>query len=230
MNIRIYGDSLMKGTVIDERLRYRATMGQNIEAFQSRFGVQIENSSRFGSTVERGQAQLKKDIEAGLSGGYALIEFGGNDCDFRWNEVAAQPEKEHLPRTTLAVFEQIYHAMIAALRQRNVTPIVMTLPPIDAERYLDFIDRAGNDKRQILRWLGDTNMIYRFHELYSHAVEKIAMQTNTLLIDVRERFLGLNNFRELIGLDGIHLNPAGYKLMVETFNSFAAGKLKPIIA
>ena len=38
----------------------------------------------------------------------------------------------------------------------------MSLPPLDAQRYLNFIGRLGNDTTRILHWLGNVNRIYRY--------------------------------------------------------------------
>lgn len=222
IKINIYGDSIMKGTVIDESLRYRATMAENLKIFGELFGVEIKNRSHFGYTIDKGYEVLQKDLEEGLRCDYALIEYGGNDCSFRWGEIAANPERCHEPLTLLECFAETCKKMLTDLKSRAITPILMTLPPLDAERHLNFVGRNGDDRKHILSWLGgDPQMIYRFHELYSGAVRQIAEQTGTLLIDVRSRFLDKLNFKELMGLDGVHPAPAGYKLLFDTCRDFA---------
>lgn len=96
----------------------------------------------------------------------------------------------------------------------------MTLPPIDAERYLAFLGRNGNDPKQILRWLGDVQRIYRFHESYSNAIVRIAEETGCPLVDVRSYFLDQPRFRDLICIDGVHPSEAGYKLIFQAFTDF----------
>lgn len=221
LSINIYGDSLMKGTVIDENYRYHTVMADNIREFSELFGARVENKARFGITVAKGKHILEQDLERGESPDYALIEFGGNDCNFKWNEVSERPEAEHEPLTLLPRFRETIGGMIAALKGAAITPILMTLPPIDAEKYLRFIGRGGNDSGRILRWLGDTQMIYRFHELYSHTVAELAHRGNILLIDARKYFLERCSYHRLIGLDGIHLNQEGYKLLYEAIRDFA---------
>lgn len=225
-NVYIYGDSLMKGTVIDDSLRYHATMAARLERLQARFGLRFQNRSRFGITAQRGLRLMEKDLAektAGSTGGaggaddYAVIEFGGNDCDFNWAEVSASPAAQHAPFSPLDDFSEALMDMAALARRAGMTPVMMSLPPIDAERYLAFICRRGASRENILRWLGDAQMIYRFHELYSRAAERVARDTGALLVDVRDRFLGRHGYRELIGLDGIHLTTAGYEVVYEAF-------------
>ena len=224
LRAQIYGDSLMKGVVTDENTgRYRATMQRNVAAFETQFHMTVQNAARFGLTADKGQSLLEKDLRTGAGFDYALLEFGGNDCNYCWEEVSARPDDPHAPLTELDRFTQIMRGMIKTLHARGVAPLLMTLPPLDAERYFAFISR-GKDANNILRFLGDVHMIYRFHELYSSTIEALARQTNTLLIDVRSRFLGLRNFKSLIGPDGIHPNENGYAILVEEFRRFAASR------
>lgn len=227
MKINIYGDSIMRGTVLTEQGRYKTVMGERIKEFQQAFGVSIDNRSRFGSTVEQGYERVCLDLEKGADCRYALVEFGGNDCNFHWDEVAQAPEGEHQPLTPLTRFESVYRALVARLRDHGVTPVLMTLPPIDAERYLAFIGRS-NDSQRVLEWLGDAHMIYRFHELYSAAVAGIARECGAILLDVRSRFLSEHSFCRLIGEDGIHLNAEGYGYLAGLLAELGGRRLKAL--
>jgi len=221
-SVRIYGDSLMKGTVLGADNRYRAVMDGYLARFRERFQVAAENRSRFGSTVERGRRTLEKDVAAGLHCDYALLEFGGNDCNFNWEEVSRQPDAKHQPATPLDLFRRTYRAMLDLLRGLSIRPLLMTLPPIDAERYLAFLTKDGNSRENILRFLGDVNMIYRYHETYSNAVAQIAVEERVPLVDVRAYFLDKRSFRDLICQDGLHPSPAGYELIAKAFEDYAA--------
>ncbi len=226
MKAMIYGDSVMKGTVLDSSFRYRAIMDDVLKRFNGIFHIDAENRSRFGITVSKGYDMLKCDLASGRKAEYTLIEFGGNDCNYNWSEVSLDPEKEHIPYTVLNSFIATYKAMIRAIKSNGSKPILMTLPPIDAERYLDFLTRAetGNDKARILRFLGDVQMIYRFHESYSHAVELIANDNKCDLVDVRSYFLDKHNYRSLMCIDGVHPNENGYSLVLQAFSDFAQSK------
>ena len=49
MQARIYGDSVMKGTLIDRAYRYHALMDEYLTKFREKFSIETENRSRFGS-------------------------------------------------------------------------------------------------------------------------------------------------------------------------------------
>ncbi len=219
---KIYGDSLMKGTVIDCAYRYHATINAYLDKLYQRFHIEADNRARFGITIDKGHSLLRQDIEAGMDCDFALIEFGGNDCNFRWNEISVDPHRDHQPLTDFDHFRETCKAMIEEVRQAGVNPVTMTLPPIDAERYLSFLTRNGNDRNRILQWLGDVQQIFRTHERYSNEVARVARETNTPLVDVRSRFLKENDYRQLLCIDGVHPNENGYRVISDAFAEFMA--------
>lgn len=221
----IYGDSIMNGTVMDRSSNYISIMAENLAKFCRLFHFETSNRSRYGLTVEQGRKALTYDLNKGLDTQFALIEFGGNDCNYRWREVSERPDDLHLPRTPLKRFEEVLTGMVADIKAVGIHPVLMSLPPIDAEKYLAYLGKMGNDCKNILRWLGDVHMIYRFHESYSRAVGRIAAETGTLIVDVRNYFLDKHNFRDLICEDGIHPNEEGHKLIFRAFEDFTASTL-----
>ncbi|MGD9560351.1 MAG: SGNH/GDSL hydrolase family protein [Oscillospiraceae bacterium] len=220
----IYGDSIMRGTVVDESLRYHSIVGGILARLAAMFGIEFKNRAHFGLTIEKGKRLLEKDMARGLKGDYAVVEYGGNDCSYNWDAVAADPTIDHRPFTEPERFQAVCVEMVEHLREEAVTPVLVTLPPLDAERHLHFIGKNEQGRQNILQWLGDVHMIYRFHEMYSRIVEKVAKQTNSILVDVRSRFLDKHNLRELLGLDGIHLSPAGYGLYQQVFADFIVAR------
>ncbi len=217
IKITIYGDSIMKATIPDERFRYHFTIKSYLEKLQSMFPVEIRNRAVFGSCISKGEKQLEADLERADIGSIALLEFGGNDCNFHWDEIADSPENEHLPFTSLESFVSTLEKMAKKLVQRGIKPVLMTLPPIDSTKYLNYIGRDGKNCGNILRWLGDVNMIYRFHEMYSNAITKLALENKYELVDIRAHFLNKHNYSELISDDGIHPSEKGYDLIFNTF-------------
>ncbi len=162
----------------------------------------------------------------GYDADVVLLEFGGNDCDFNWAEVSEHPEREHQPNTPLDVFEQSYIAMISDLRRQHIHPLMMTIPPIDATRYLDWICHYGPDKTRILQFLGgDVQAIARFQELYSLSLFNIAAQTHTQIVDIRSSFLMRKDFPSLLCKDGIHPTEKGHQLITSVFADFASRML-----
>ncbi len=215
MKVQIYGDSLMKAVVVDENYKYRPLAKGLLARLEEQTGVEAVNRAHFGYTTEKGQAALRRDLEKGLDCQYALLEFGGNDCDHQWAQVAADPDGEHLPHTPLQQFLGNLQAMAASLVDQGIQPILMTLPPLDAQRYLDFIGRLGSNKEAVLHWLGDVQMIYRWQEMYSAAIGRLAVKLRLPLVDVRSRFLCRHDYKDLIARDGIHLTEAGYGLLFD---------------
>lgn len=91
--IQIYGDSVMRGVILGEDNRYCFSKGGKIDAFMQEFPVDIQNKSSFGCTVVKGCQLLEKGLKKQEAApcDMILVEYGGNDCDFNWEEVAAEP-------------------------------------------------------------------------------------------------------------------------------------------
>lgn len=219
--IMIFGDSIMKGVVLSEGdKRYKISSALGTEALAARFGLNIDNRSRFGCTIEKGVNLLRRTIDKDPSCGAVILEYGGNDCDFNWQDISAEPTAEHSPHTPLERFKSIYTSAIEYLRQKDITPVLTTLPPLCAERYLNWICRNGLSRENILSWLGDINAIYRYQERYSHAVEQLAEAHETPIVDLRGAFLAERKMENLFCEDGIHPNEQGQRLIHDTFSSF----------
>ena len=185
------------------------------------------NHAKFGSTIEKGYRILQANLQKLRPHSIALLEYGGNDCDHGWQEVALAPKQEHHPHTPLCKFTAVFQQMIEDLRARDVLPILITLPPIDAERYFAWFTEKGRlDRAPILSWLGDIQMIYRYQELYSESVLKLSYQTHCPLVDIRSAFLDKRCYQQLLCQDGIHPNEKGYQLIYQSFAEFAAHPLE----
>ena len=112
----------------------------------------------------------------------------------------------------------------AALKSAGVQPVLMTLPPIDGQRYFRFISQK-TDGGSVLRWLGDVGRIYRHQELYSDAVAALAFAEGVPLIDVRRQFLPQRDLSGLIAADGIHLTMSGYRCLFDTLADWVRARL-----
>lgn len=218
MTLQIYGDSIMKAVLVDEQYKYKPISRPLLDRLEEETGMAAVNRAHFGYTAQRGQALLEKDLDRGLSCEAAVLEFGGNDCDFNWAEVAASPDGEHQPHASVERFSDTLLSMIRALQARKIQPILTTLPPLDAQKYLNFIGRLGSDTGKILHWLGDVQMIYRWQERYSNAVARLADRLSLPLADIRSEFLARRDYCTLIARDGIHLTRPGYELVFSTLS------------
>ena len=85
--ISVYGDSILKGAVTGTGSGHLFDIiDENSLAIASRtLGFELNNQSVFGSIITKSQRRLAKDIEKGVVGDIAVIESGGNDCDYDWN-------------------------------------------------------------------------------------------------------------------------------------------------
>ena len=68
----------------------------------------------------------------------------------------------------------------------------------------------------VLKWLGSVETIYRYQEMYSIMVEKIARAVDVALIDIRSAFLSDHHYENFICEDGIHPNSKGYELIYKS--------------
>ena len=207
----IFGDSIMKGTVY-EGGRYRSCYTEVFLPQMEGLDIALDNRSRFGYTAERGLGLIKKAIAAGEKPDYALVEYGGNDCNYDWPDVAAHPEQDHDPVVLVDEFRANMAAIVQMLREAGIRPIFTTLPPIDEVKYLACIDHNGASAAGVMQWLGDVRRIYRTQERYSGLVRTIADELDVPCVDPRERFLDRGDPRALNADDGIHLSEAGYRL------------------
>ena len=225
--ISIFGDSILKGVrMLAGTTRYGTTNDIDLESIAKQHDWVLDNRSRFGCTIQKGEMLLNRQLEKGEPPAAVLLEYGGNDADFHWNEVSARPFDEHQPNTPLPVFTETLRRMVFTLRAHGVKPVLSTLPPICSERYLDWITRDGLSKENILTWLGDANAIYRYQENYSRAIERLAGELNCFLVDLRSAFLEKRVLLPYLCADGIHPSDAGQKLIHDVLSE--AANLLPV--
>lgn len=235
-NVYLFGDSVARGIILDEGGSY-APIKENFASLAARkLGLNLFNKAKFGCTITKGLEIVKRFVKKGDAGaeaasgaiasakpeGFAVLEFGGNDCDYLWANIAAAPEADHQPLTPIGEFSRLYGETIDALRSAGVEPAAMTLPPLVAERYFDWITRTGLDRGAILSWLGDVGHIFRWHEGYDRAVRNVAADRGVRVLDIRSDFLAQPDYRTLICADGIHPNREGHRLIEASLERYAA--------
>ena len=215
--IVIWGDSLAKGVIWNEaRKRHAYSSRTAADVAAERLGVEIVNRAKFGCTAPQGLEIMEHDVEGGIDCDTALIEFGGNDCNFDWQAISEHPDQTHSPATPPDQYLDSMRTMVRSLLRRSIRPVLMTLPPIDAEKYFRFLAGDTLNRANILRWLGDVQQIYRFQELYSLLVEKVAREFSIRLIDLRARCLAERRFfHDMLCEDGLHLTEEGQRFIGE---------------
>jgi len=227
MKLCFFGDSIGKGVVYDpEKERYVPSANSFVKLMEQEEDCRIENFSRYGCTVTRGMELMEKNTEKIEAADYVLLEFGGNDSDFDWKEISADPEAAHTPRTPIEVFTDTYKKAIEQIRKLGKIPVLLNLPPIDEKKYFRWISR-GLSGENILKWLGgDAIYIYRWHEMYNAAVCDVCNATGTPMIDIRSAFLVRKDYTDYLCEDGIHPNEKGHRLIREAMGRATASIIR----
>ncbi len=210
--LEIYGDSILRGVT------YSAETGRYGLYSKDRFsdlhecGIETKNNSRMGATVDRGLEMLRRNLSEEAAGTVVIFEYGGNDCDYKWAEVSENPDGEFLPNTPEDVYTETYREAIRFTRERGAIPVIASLVPIDAEKYMRWISK-NLSYENILRWLGDVSMLSRWQEYYSHKAERLAYETGAPLLDLRSTFLLSHDYKSLLCEDGIHPTARGHAMI-----------------
>lgn len=220
-NYIISGDSISKGVIYDEvRSKYVILEDNYVSLLQDKLKGVVRNTARFGNTLIKGIGNLKKDVLKDKPN-IVLIEYGGNDCDFHWNEIADNPDALHSPKTDFAVFETMLTETIHYLKNQQITPILMSLPPLNADKYFKWVSQSNPEAEiNIMKWLGSVTKIYWWQERYNSTIIKVSEMTKTKYIDVRGAFLEHPDFTKFICVDGIHPNKAGHQIICDKVLEF----------
>lgn len=213
----LFGDSILKGIVLNDNKRYEVSKSIDWQTIASKMDVDIDNRSKMGATVKHGINSLAKVLETEKDIYAIIIEYGGNDCDFDWVNVASNKSKSYQPAVEAETYEQTLLQMINDVKANNIKPILMTLPPISATKYFNWITRNGISGDNVMYFLGDVHRIYRQQELYNDIIVKLSHEHNIDLVRVRTKFLLADNFEDLLCDDGIHPNEKGEQLIIDSF-------------
>ena len=207
------GDSIIKGVLLNiettGQMHYALVENNIVDQVAQHLRVEPVNLGKMGCTIEVGERILDRHLASIENANYALLCYGGNDSDYDWRAIAQSPKAEHMPKTPISVFEKTYARMIDKLCQAGITPLIMSLPAMDAERYFEFFTSnfSTSEKNNVLQWLkGSIDTIWAGHELYNDAVKRVANAADVPLIDVSMSFKDLS---KCLCADGIHPNRAG---------------------
>lgn len=153
---------------------------------------------------------------------FALIEFGGNDSDYDWDRVTQAPTEMHQPKVELREFEALLRDLIRTLNEHGVTPILFTLLPAGAEQYIHWLTKDAPDKRsQIIDYLGGIQNLADFHLLYDAVIRKVARETGTGTIDIRQSMMGeKGDYLKYFCVDGVHPNEEGHSFFARIILDF----------
>ena len=221
-NMISFGDSVMKGIVtgknIEDKGRDRYVISDSgfTSICSQRMGVPIENYGKFGNTVTGGVRDVARHLRQLEEAECALLEFGGNDCNYDWNAIADDPSGEHCPQTSLETFRSTYEYLICKVREAGCIPVMLSLPPIDSLKFFSYICSGccAERRNNVLRWLGGSvSTIGNWHEMYNLELYRIAADQGVRLIDITTCFLSRRDFSSLFCDDGMHPNETGHRLI-----------------
>lgn len=206
----ILGDSILKGVVYKDD-KYIKCENNVVDLVRSATNLEINNLSVFGQTIQKlySKGIVSKTLE-NTKNSYIVIELGGNDSDFNWNEVVSNPSIEHDEKTPRNKFYELLVNLVQEIKASGNTPILCTLPPISANKYFNFISKKYDGGKILEFFYNDISNIYRHHEFYSNLIKKCAIVTNTKVLDCRNDILIERNYEKYICDDGIHLNEQGH--------------------
>jgi len=220
--ISILGDSISKGVVFDNSdKKYKTIKFCYANLIKDKYNVEILNYSKFGCTSTKALKILEWNKEKVSSSLYTLIELGGNDCDHDWTAISENPDLPHFPKTGLEEFSDNFLKIINTTKSYGSIPVILNLPPINAQRYFAKFSENKNENNLLEFLNGDKQFVYRWHEAYNLRVTKLAIETNSLLFDIRTPFLTNRNAGDLICKDGIHPSQQGHEVIAKSLEEFA---------
>ena len=222
-DIALFGDSIGKGIVNENGLK--VTPSNAVSLFEKKYSVRIDNRSRFGQTISKSyNRKVFDDYVNSLDPEKkhaAVIELGGNDCAYFWENVAKAPYEKHDSVTPLRDFIDYYDKVLNLLIKNRVTVFCCSLVPINAKGYFDNVIGKICDKSKVLEYFnGDYTTIYRHHELFSKAITDLCYGYCVPVIDLRSPFLDTLEFSSFLCEDGIHPNERGQKLIFDKVSEF----------
>lgn len=211
-DIHIWGDSLARGIIYDEQRGRYAISRERCAAYLEKLGRKVFNHAMMGATSQDGFTRFTTAVPA--QGAVCAIEFGGNDCELNWAEVAENPLSPIAAKVPIPNFIRLMTDFVTLARERGMEPLLITPPPLHAPRYFDWVTK-GLNRDNVLCALGDVEHIYRWQERYTIAVRRVACATACRLLDVRDAFLDIRHYENYLCVDGIHPNDAGHRLISE---------------
>lgn len=218
MKIITIGDSILKGIILDKSEKYVIYNKNVCKQLEDYLDIKVENHSVFGQTLKRVMSRniLKRHLNE--TGNIVLLELGGNDSDYHWDEVCLSPNEHHDEKTPVREFYNLLNEAVNEIKKSGNIPVLCTLPPISSKNYFEHISKLYNKDDILTFFHGDISNIYRHQEYYSNIIEKYANSNNIHCLDLRHDFLLERNFEQYLCKDGIHLNELG--------NDFIFNKIK----
>ena len=229
-HVTIFGDSISKGLYLDDNLNVKKLDDNLSSIIEREYDIEITNNSIFGQTLERFykkgtidnyiNSYLKIREENPNYSDTVIICLGGNDSDYKWDEVEKEPSFNHQPKTNIYEFEMMLSDIILKLKKIGIEVILTTLFPIESNRFFyNVLSKKYNGER-IKEFLNnDLSNISRHQEIFSNKICEVAFKYNLKIIDIRNLFLNERRYIDFTCNDGLHPNQdAQYYIFNQLFN------------
>lgn len=209
------GDSITKGVILDGN-KYKILSHSFVDQCKEELSLSVDNYARMGCTVEKGWQILEQHEDAVRHSDITFLEYGGNDSDFNWQEIADAPDLQHYPHTELPVFTRTYQAMIERVRALGSRPVILSLPLMDHERFFRFVSKSMTDesRNSVLGWLGgQKERIRNYHDMYNLQLFRLAATERVPIVDITSPFLLNMDYTQCLCEDGIHPSALGHDII-----------------
>lgn len=214
-NVVVLGDSISRGIVLKGE-RYSILNNGFIDRCAESLRLDVQNYSKMGCTIAKGEQILEQHKEDVAQADITVLEYGGNDSDFFWKEIAGNPTAVHYPKTDLNRFHDTYTKLIQRVRNLGSKPVLFSLPLMDGQRFFDFTTHrmSPSERNNILSWLGgQIGRIRNYHDMYNLEVFHIAREQGVPVVDITTPFLDNQDYTRFLCADGIHPSEEGHSLM-----------------
>jgi len=216
-----FGDSILQGIIHDAQTnQYKILKDSFVNISKEKLNIVWRNFARHGSTVIEGEKAFLSHQMHVKECDYVVFSFGSNECNHDWDKVSQNPNLPHRPRLSLDEFHEKYIHLIHLAQKKGKVPLLLSLPPIDPERFFNGIVQGRNKENLLKAMNGQINKIYTWHSMYNLEVFKIASEANVPIIDITTYFLKQTDYRDFLCDDGTHPNHQGHMLIARALSDF----------
>lgn len=129
MKLCFFGDSIGKGIIYDkDKGRYVPLDKSFVKLVENEENCEIENFSRFGCTVTKGEQLVDKNAEKIENSDFVVLNSAEMTATMTGKRSQLMPEAEHGPKTPLSLFIETYKKMITEVKKLGKIPVILNLP------------------------------------------------------------------------------------------------------
>ncbi len=221
-NVVVLGDSISRGIVLKNE-KYTILDDGFVDQCAKALHLDVHNFSKMGCTITKGEQILEQHKDDVSKAHLTVLEYGGNDSDFFWRDIAAAPDAPHAPKTDIHQFHALYVQLINRVRALGSKPVLFSLPLMDGQRFYDFTTRnmSSEERTHVFQWLGgQIERIRNYHDMYNLEVFHIAREQGVPIVDITSPFLWNTDYTQYLCADGIHPSADGHRLIATTVERY----------